>query len=55
MNVYFLDTSALVKRYVNETGSLWLRALFDPALQTVPIIAQLAVVEIASAFNRRVR
>lgn len=29
--VYFFDTSALVKRYVNEVGSGWVRAVTDPA------------------------
>jgi len=32
VSVYFLDTSALVKRYIDETGSAWLRAIVDPAL-----------------------
>jgi len=27
MVIYYLDTSALVKRYVNETGSDWLRGV----------------------------
>ena len=26
----YLDTSALIKRYVAETGSEWVRALADP-------------------------
>ena len=28
---YFLDSSALVKRYVDEVGSAWIVGLFDPA------------------------
>ena len=35
MNSYYLDTSALVKRYVDETGSDWLRAIVDPAHLTL--------------------
>jgi uncharacterized protein len=31
MAVYFLDTSALVKRYISEAGSAWVFNLFDPA------------------------
>ncbi len=27
MSIYYLDASALVKRYVNEVGSGWVRAL----------------------------
>jgi hypothetical protein len=29
--VYFVETSALAKRYIAEVGSLWLRALLDPS------------------------
>ncbi len=29
--IYFLDTSALLKRYLNEVGSVYLRRLFGPA------------------------
>jgi hypothetical protein len=25
---YFLDTSALIKRYLGETGTIWVRSLF---------------------------
>jgi hypothetical protein len=28
--VYFVETSALAKRYIAEVGSLWLRALLHP-------------------------
>lgn len=31
MSRYYLDASALVKRYVNEEGSDWLRATIIPA------------------------
>ncbi len=55
MSNYYLDTSALVKRYINETGSAWLRALVDPALSPVLIVSQLLIVEMTSAFNRRLR
>lgn len=53
MTIYYADSSALLKKYVNETGSVWTRqALAAPA---VVITAQLALIEIASALNRRVR
>ena len=32
MTIYFVDSSALVKRYINETGSTWVLSLFDSAL-----------------------
>lgn len=50
---YYLDTSAMLKRYVNEPGSLWLRA--QMATATALIVSQLLIVEAVSAFNRRVR
>ena len=31
MTTYYVDTSALVKRYVNEVGSDWLRAMLNTA------------------------
>lgn len=55
MSAYFLDTSALVKRYVDETGSVWLRAIVDRALSPFLVISQLLVVEVYSALNRRSR
>ena len=55
MSDYYLDTSALVKRYIDETGSVWLRALVDPALYPVLVVSQLLIVEMTSAFNRRLR
>ena len=32
MAIFFLDSSALLKRYVSETGTSWIQSLFDPAL-----------------------
>jgi len=31
VNAYFLDTSALVKRYVPELGSNWIQSITVPA------------------------
>ena len=31
MAAYYLDTSALVKRYAREQGSSWIGTLMDPA------------------------
>jgi len=52
VNLY-LDTSAIVKYYVDESGSVWLRAQVLAA--NLPISSQLLLVEAISAFNRRVR
>ncbi len=31
MTTYYADSSALVKRYVTEMGSAWVKTLCDPA------------------------
>jgi predicted nucleic acid-binding protein len=49
---YFLDTSALVKRYHLESGSDRVHAIFDDP-DGVLIIAELAIVELASALQRK--
>ncbi len=53
MTFYFLDTSALVKRYVQETGTAWLRNLTDSALGNALLIVRLTEVELTAAFARR--
>jgi predicted nucleic acid-binding protein len=55
MTTYYLDTSALVKRYVNETGSPWLCALLDTSPRPSVVLAHLVIVEMTSALMRRVR
>lgn len=55
MTIYYLDTSALVKRYVNESGSEWLRAQLMAQPQPTVIIVDIGVVEMISALNRRRR
>ncbi len=55
MTAYYLDTSALIKRYVDESGSVWLRAQIDATLQPLIISSHLLLAEMISAFNRRVR
>lgn len=55
MSAYYLDTSALVKRYVDEQGSTWTRAICDPTGNAVLVTSLLLVAELTSALNRRVR
>ena len=50
-----MDSSALVKRYVEENGSAWIQALTEPNARHKLIIARIAWVEILSAFARRQR
>lgn len=50
---HYLDTSAMLKQYVDEPGSEWLCARITSATSLTS--SQLLVVEAVSAFNRRVR
>ncbi len=52
MAVHFLDSSALVKRYISEIGSAWVSGLFDPALGHEVFVAAVAGVEIVAAITR---
>ena len=52
---YHLDSSALVKRYIRESGSDWVSGLFDPALNNEVFIAAITPVEIIAAITRRAR
>lgn len=55
MAIYFLDSSALVKRYINETGSAWVLGLFTPTLSNEFFVAAITGVEIVAAITRRAR
>ena len=52
---YYAGSSVLVKRHVNEIGSSRFRALADPATGNVIITSRVSIIEVYSAFNRRVR
>lgn len=55
MAFYYVDSSALVKRYISETGSAWVLSLFDPGLNNDVLIAAITGVEIIAAITRRAR
>lgn len=55
MPAYYLDTSALVKRYVAESGSAWVRQVTDPASGNALYTSRLTAVEITAAVVRRAR
>jgi predicted nucleic acid-binding protein len=55
LGIYSLDTSAVVKRYVAEKGSIWINALCDPASGNSLHIASITAVEVVSALARRHR
>ena len=52
---YFVDTSALIKLFVDEVGSTWMRSLFDPDVSNRVSIAKITIAEIDSALARRAR
>ncbi len=52
MNVYYLDASALVKCYVDETGSYWMRSIVYEKWSLL-FVSRMAIVEVISAFARR--
>jgi len=55
VTTYYLDTSALIKRYVDETGSDWLRATCNTQPPPSVIVVHLIIVEMTSALARRTR
>ncbi|MDE3088234.1 MAG: type II toxin-antitoxin system VapC family toxin [Chloroflexota bacterium] len=52
---YFLDSSAIAKRYIEEPGSAWVESLCVSTIQPVIALAQFSVVEVAAAFAARRR
>jgi hypothetical protein len=55
MTVFFVDTSALAKRYLHESGSAWVQSWIEPVHGNVIIIAEIAIVEMKSLLARRQR
>ena len=55
VNYYFLDSSAMVKRYIPEIGTSWIRALAHPEAGNLLAISRITWVEVLSAFSRRQR
>lgn len=55
VNVYFLDSSALLKRYVPEVGTAWVQSIADPQNQNLLFVAHITWVEVCSAVARRQR
>ena len=53
MTVYFCDSSALVKCYVQEQGSAWMRTLLDPTAGHHLYLASITGVEVIAAVTRR--
>jgi hypothetical protein len=55
VSAFFLDSSALVKRYVREPGSAWLQSITDLDAGNRIVIVRTTWVEVLSALSRRQR
>lgn len=55
MTIFYADSSAIVKRHVNETGSAWVRMLCDPSSGNIILTSRITMAEVYSAFCRRKR
>src|SRR5260370_16843026 len=55
MATYFLDSSAIIKRYVAEEGQVWIATLCNPTQGHELYIAQVTLVEVVAAICRRAR
>ncbi|HKC65067.1 MAG TPA: type II toxin-antitoxin system VapC family toxin [Pyrinomonadaceae bacterium] len=53
MVAYFLDSSALVKRYATETGTAWMTGLIEPSAGNLIYIARITGVETVAAIARK--
>lgn len=53
MNFYFFDSSATVKNYVQETGSKWVKNIFNNISTDVIYASVLTQVEVVAAIARR--
>lgn len=55
MTDYYLDASALVKRYAEEAGSDWIRQITDPLAQNTILLAEISLAEVAAALAAKHR
>lgn len=55
MAVYFFDSSAIVKRYVTEAGTVWVNRIADARTANRIYLVRLTLVEVISAITRKAR
>ena len=55
MTHYFLDSSALIKRYVAEQGAAWIQTISLPTAGNTIVVAPITQVEVFSGVSRRKR
>jgi uncharacterized protein len=55
ISCYYLDASALVKRYAPEIGSRWIVEITDPGADTVIFLSEITLAEVAAALAAKHR
>lgn len=55
MSTYYIDSSGIVKRYAEETGTEWIETLCDVQSGNTIAIAQIGIVEVAAALASKRR
>ena len=55
MAVYFLDSSAVVKRYIREAGTAWIINTTNPSARNRIYLARITGVEVVSAISSQKR
>jgi predicted nucleic acid-binding protein len=55
MSQYFLESSALAKRYATEGGSGWIQALLAPGQGFTVIIGEITLAEVTAALAKKQR
>lgn len=55
MSHFYLDASAVVKRYSPETGSAWVRGLTDPPTGHIIVLGEITLAEVAAALAAKYR
>jgi predicted nucleic acid-binding protein len=52
---YYIDASALVKRYADEPGSTWVRQITEPSAPHTILLAEITLAEVAAALAAKQR
>jgi len=55
MSVFYLDSSAVVKRYSPEIGSAWVKAITDIRAGHTLMFSEITLAEVAAAFAAKSR
>lgn len=55
MSHFYLDASAVVKRYNPETGSAWVQGLTDPTTERLLTMSEITLAEVAAALAAKLR